>query len=70
VSDSLTTRLDVPYGQQPETRAAAMRYVSRQEDAELLLQALGLTDDPLALERARAKALADMHGKHKKRGAQ
>jgi hypothetical protein len=44
VSDAVVTRLDRPYAQQPETRAAATRYLERTGNADLLA-ALGLGDD-------------------------
>jgi len=44
VGDAVVTRLDRPYGQQPETRAAATRYLERTGNADLLA-ALGLIDD-------------------------
>lgn len=44
MSDAVVTRLDRPYGQQPETRAAATRYLERTGNADLAA-ALGLTDD-------------------------
>ena len=59
MSDSLTTRLDVPYAQQPETRAAAVRYLERTGNADVAV-ILGLVEDPVAAERAREKALRDM----------
>jgi hypothetical protein len=43
VSDSVTTKLDVPYGQQPETRAAARRVLARRGAADLF-DILGLVD--------------------------
>lgn len=52
MSDSLTTRLDVPYAQQPETRAAARRYLERSGNADVIA-ILGLDDaqpDPPAYE--------------------
>lgn len=45
MSDSLTTRLDRPYGQQPATRAAALR-VLEARDALDLVEALGLGPEP------------------------
>lgn len=59
MSDSLTTRLDTPYAQQPETRAAAVRYLERTGNLDVAM-ALGLVDDPVAAERARQKALRDI----------
>lgn len=59
MSDSLTTRLDTPYAQQPETRAAALRYLERTGNLDVAT-ILGLVDDPIAAERAREKALRDM----------
>lgn len=44
MADAVVTRLDRPYGQQPETRAAATRYLERTGNADLAA-ALGLTDD-------------------------
>lgn len=41
----LETQLDRPYAQQPATRDAARRVISREEDADLLLAALGLVED-------------------------
>jgi hypothetical protein len=41
----MSTHLDVPYAQQPKTRAAAIRVVSREEGAQELLMMLGLVDD-------------------------
>lgn len=55
------TMVDRPYAQQPATRAAAARYLIRTDNEDLLL-ILGLTDDPVADERNRARALAEMHG--------
>lgn len=44
MTDRLT--VDKPYGQQPETRAAAARYIVRhREDAGELLMALGLAHE-------------------------
>jgi hypothetical protein len=40
----VSTHLDKPYGQQPETRAAAVRVLRRQPDAEDLMAILGLDD--------------------------
>jgi len=45
VADAVVTRLDRPYGQQPETRAAAVRYLERTGNADVL-GALGLVDEP------------------------
>jgi hypothetical protein len=45
MSDSVTTRLDAPYAQQPETRAAAVRALVRLGAADLL-DMLGLVDVP------------------------
>lgn len=44
MADAVVTRLDRPYGQQPETRAAATRYLERTGNADLL-GALGLVDE-------------------------
>lgn len=56
--------LDRPYAQQPETRAAAARYIVRtQADGAELLMALGLAHDPVAEERNRRRALAALHTK-------
>jgi hypothetical protein len=58
--------VDRPYGQQPETRAAAARYIVRRYDIDAateLLLALGLAHDPIAEQRSRRKALADLHTK-------
>lgn len=44
MSDSVTTKLDVPYGQQPETRAAARRVLDRLGAADLI-DVLGLVDN-------------------------
>lgn len=43
MSDSVTTRLDAPYAQQPETRAAAVRALVRLGAADLL-EILGLVE--------------------------
>jgi len=43
----LDQTLDRPYGQQPETRAAAVRYLTRTGNADLA-EMLGLGDDPEA----------------------
>lgn len=44
--------LDRPYGQQPETAAAAARFIVRtREDCAELLMALGLAHDPQAIQR-------------------
>jgi hypothetical protein len=51
----------------PETRDAAIRVVNLESDADMLLQALGLVADPVAEERSRAKALAEMNA-HKPKG--
>lgn len=50
--DSVVTHVDRPYGQQPETRTAAIRRVSREPDADMLLDALGLVDreGPLVID--------------------
>lgn len=53
----LQTALDRPYGQTPEALAAATRRVQREPDPDLLMQALGLVDDPVIVARDRAKAL-------------
>jgi hypothetical protein len=45
MSDAVVTRLDRPYAQQPETRAAAQRRIAREPDADMLLAAFGLADD-------------------------
>lgn len=45
MSDAVVTRLDKPYAQQPETRAAATRYLERTGNADLL-GPLGLVDEP------------------------
>lgn len=45
MSDSITTHLDAPYGQQPETRAAARRVLDRLGATDLL-DMLGLDDTP------------------------
>jgi hypothetical protein len=50
----------------PETRADAIRYLSRTGNADVL-EALGLVADPVAEERSRAKALAEMNA-HKPKG--
>lgn len=41
---NLTTQLDRPYAQQPATRAAAVRVISGQDQAEMLLDMLGLVE--------------------------
>lgn len=46
MSDSVVTHVDRPYGQQPDTRAAAARRIAREEKADLLLAMLGLTETP------------------------
>ncbi|WP_045746409.1 hypothetical protein [Actinoplanes rectilineatus] len=43
MGDSITTRLGLPYAQQPETRAAAVAYLARTNNADLL-EVLGLID--------------------------
>lgn len=45
MTDAVDARLDVPYGQQPETKALAARRVAREEEADMLLDMLGLTGD-------------------------
>jgi hypothetical protein len=52
VADSVATQLDRPYAQQPETRAAAVARVSREEQADMLLDMLGLVDQacPLVID--------------------
>lgn len=67
MTDRLT--VDKPYNQQPETRAAAARYIVRKRDdhAELLM-ALGLARDPLAVAKSRAKAMADLGKSRPARG--
>jgi hypothetical protein len=47
VGESITTRLDAPYGQQPETRAAAVRVLTRLGAADVI-EILGLDDIPTA----------------------
>lgn len=47
MSGDLQTQLDRPYSQQPETRAAATRYLTRTGNADLLAM-LGLVDAPPA----------------------
>lgn len=46
MTDNLSTHLDRPYAWQPATRAAAMRVVGRQDEADLLLAMLGLVEKP------------------------
>lgn len=46
MSGDLTTQLDRPYAQQPATREAAIRRVSREKQADLLLAMLGLVNSP------------------------
>lgn len=46
----------------PETRSAAARYLTRSGNADVL-EALGLTPDPIAEERSAAKARAMLNGK-------
>ncbi len=41
---NISTQLDRPYAQQPDTRAAAVRVVSRQDQAGMLLDMLGLAE--------------------------
>jgi hypothetical protein len=43
MGESITTRLDAPYGQQPKTRAAAIRVLTRTGNADLI-EILGLTE--------------------------
>lgn len=43
MGESITTRLDEPYNQQPETRAAAVRVLTRTGNADLL-EILGLAE--------------------------
>lgn len=45
MADAVVTRLDKPYGQQPETRAAAVAHLVRSGYADILA-ALGLADVP------------------------
>ncbi|GIE75776.1 hypothetical protein Aph02nite_17260 [Actinoplanes philippinensis] len=45
MGESITTRLDEPYNQQPETRAAAVRVLTRTGNADLI-EILGLDDTP------------------------
>jgi len=45
----------------PETRAAAIRYITRTGNADVL-EALGLVADPVAAERTAAKARAMFNG--------
>lgn len=44
MADSITTRLGLPYNQQPETRAQAVRVLNRLGAADLI-EVLGLDDD-------------------------
>lgn len=44
MADSVVTHVDRPYGQQPETRAAATRFLERTGNADMLAP-LGLVDD-------------------------
>lgn len=46
MSGDMSTQLDRPYAQQPDVRAAAARRIRREEQADLLLDMLGLRDDP------------------------
>jgi hypothetical protein len=63
VSDFDRAALDRPYAQQPETRAAAARYIVRKrEDFAELLMALGLACDPAADEKRMERAMAAIHG--------
>lgn len=41
----MSTDLDRPYAQQPATRAAAIRVVSREPEADMLLAMLGLVEE-------------------------
>lgn len=41
---NLTTQLDRPYAQQDATRAAAVRVISGQDQADMLLDMLGLVE--------------------------
>lgn len=43
MGESITTRLDEPYARQPETLAAAARYLTRTGNADVL-EILGLAD--------------------------
>lgn len=45
MGESITTRLDMPYNQHPDTRAAAVR-VMRRLGAVDLVEVLGLDDTP------------------------
>jgi len=45
MGESITTRLDEPYNQQPATRAAAVRVLQRLGAADLI-EILGLDDTP------------------------
>lgn len=58
----LGVNLDKPYAQQPETRAAAVRFLERSGNTDVA-EALGLVEDPIAAARSRAKAAAELHGK-------
>lgn len=60
MTDSLVTQLARP-SEDPETRAAAARYLTRTGNADLL-EALGLVVDPVAAERSAAKARAMLNG--------
>lgn len=69
MTDRLT--VDKPYGQQPETRAAAARYIVRhREDAGELLMALGLAHDPQADRSSKQKAAAELGKRRPIRGDQ
>jgi hypothetical protein len=52
MGESITTRLDIPYNQQPATRAKAVRVMQRLGAADLI-EALGLDDTPPPPEPAR-----------------
>lgn len=47
-SDHLTTELGAPYARQPETLAAALRYLERSGNADVA-EVLGLTGPPVEL---------------------
>jgi hypothetical protein len=61
VSD-LGVNLDKPYAQQPEIQAAAIAYLQRTGNADVMV-VLGLVEDPVVAERSRAKAKAALRGK-------
>lgn len=69
MTDRLT--VDKPYGQQPETRAAAARYIVRtRDDHPELLMALGLAHDEQADRSSKLKAAAELGKRRPIRGGQ